>query len=104
MRAKFINQNFRTPFATHSSPRNNQFKGKYPLNKIQYEDGDKPDSDDWDMPLPCPSCDKDTQSGFVDGVCKKCAEQGIWQDKFGTLHRQSSRIRHKVVNESKHKK
>ena len=36
-----INQNFRTPFATHSAMRNNHFNTNYPLNKLQYEDADK---------------------------------------------------------------
>lgn len=39
-------QNFRTPFATHSAMRNNQFNADYPLSKIQYEDADKPEEDD----------------------------------------------------------
>jgi hypothetical protein len=46
VRAKFIDRNNRTPFATHSSSRNNQFSGKYPLSRLQYEDADKSENDD----------------------------------------------------------
>ena len=45
MRAKFVNRNFRTPFATNSAPRNNQRTEKYPLSKIQYENSDDPEED-----------------------------------------------------------
>ena len=97
----FSNQNFRTPFATYSSLRNNQFAGKYPLSKIQYEDVDKPEDISGEY-IECEACGRSTHpKDFEAGVCKKCAAQGIWQDRDGKLHRQNSRVRQRVTYESK---
>ena len=87
-------QNFRTPFASHSAMRNNQFNASYPLNKLQYEDADKPDMfDDFDN-IPCKVCNTPTNpKEFVaGGVCKKCEKQGYWLDNFGRIHHQNSRV------------
>lgn len=86
-----VNEVIAQPFTNNT--RNQPIRGSYPLTKIQYEDKDKPDFSDWDMPIPCPNCNREIHAGeFVDGVCKKCAEQGIYFDGFGTRHHKNSRI------------
>ena len=98
MRAKFVNQNNETPFATHSAIRNNGRTGHYPLSRLQYESSD---DWDWDMPMPCPSCGEDTHGEYEQGVCKKCAAQGFWLDKFGRVHNYRTRVRPVKQYESK---
>ena len=87
-------QNFRTPFASHSTMRNNQFNADYPLNKLQYEDADKPEMHDNLDKIPCDVCGTPTKpEEFMNGgVCAKCAKQGFWIDNFGKIHRQNSRV------------
>ena len=70
MRAKFVDRNNDTPFATHSDLRNNERTAHYPLSRIQYENSD---DWDWDIPMPCPACGRDTHGEYERGVCYKCA-------------------------------
>lgn len=98
MRAKFVDRNNDTPFATHSDLRNNERTAHYPLSRIQYENSD---NWAWDMPMPCPACGRDTHGEYERGVCYKCAEQGFWLDKFGRVHNYRSRIRPVKQYESK---
>ncbi len=98
MRAKFVDRNNDTPFATHSDLRNNERTAHYPLSRIQYENSD---DSDWDIPMPCPACGRDTHGEYERGVCYKCAEQGFWLDKFGRVHNYRSRIRPVKQYESK---
>lgn len=103
MRAKFVfekhnnlNKSKQT-FVSNHSLRNDQQSGKYPLQRIQYEDADKRNSneefDKLDY-LPCRLCDKPVHpKKLKKGVCEKCANKGYYVDGFGTLHRKDSRIR-----------
>ena len=98
MRAKFVDRNNDTPFATHSDLRNNERTAHYPLSRIQYENSD---DWDWDIPKHSPACGRETQGEYERGVCYKCAEQGFWLDKFGRVHNYRSRIRPVKQYESK---
>jgi hypothetical protein len=92
MRAKLVSEVFQEPFS--NSSRNQPLTGLYPLQRIQYEDSDKPSPDISQEELECEVCGSSTHPGeFENGVCKRCAAQGFWTDKFGDKHNQNSRER-----------
>ena len=90
MRAKTVNEVIAQPFTNNT--RNQPIRGSYMLSRIQYEDADKPEISDEE--IECEICGRPTHPGdFENGVCKKCAEQGFWTDKFGDTHNQNTRDR-----------
>ena len=91
MRAKFVHEAMAEPF---TNPRNMPITSNYPLQRIQYEDADKPKEPDIsDEELECDRCGKMIHPGeFIDGVCKACSEQGYYIDRFGTIHQINSRV------------
>ena len=76
------------PFSNQN--RNQPISQQYPMNRLQYEDADKPSNyqfteDDY---IKCEACANPTHpQQFKHGVCKKCAGNGFWVDAFGKLHR-----------------
>ena len=83
------------PFTNNA--RNQPVTGLYNDTRLQYEDSDKPSPDISHEELECEACGRPTHPGeFENGVCKHCAEQGYWSDKFGAIHNQNSRERKQV--------
>jgi len=100
MRAKTVSEMIQQPFS--NSTRNERINASYPLSRPQYEDADMPQDDISQEEIECDVCGRPTHPGdFEAGVCKLCAKQGYWIDKFGTRHNHNSRVRQKVAYESK---
>jgi len=93
MRAKKVREAMAPPF---TNPRNATITSNYPLQRIQYEDADKPEEIDYfGSMLSCDRCGKPVKEGeFIDGVCKRCHDEGYYIDGFGTTHRIKSREIH----------
>lgn len=83
---------FQTAFTNNL--RNADNRGYRMSTRLQYEDSDKPSPDISQEEVECEVCGRPTHPGhFENGVCKHCAEQGFWVDKFGDKHNQNSRER-----------
>jgi hypothetical protein len=78
------------PFTNQN--RNEPITQQYPMNRLQYEDADKPQDDEFteDDYIECKVCANQTHpKQFKHGVCKKCASEGHWVDAFGRLRKDS---------------
>jgi len=99
------------PFS--NANRNQPITQQYPMSRLQYEDADKKEDDEFTQEdyIECRACANSTHPReFKRGVCKKCAEAGFWADHFGRVrrmgaddrpHKSEEQIRKEYLGEKK---